>query len=46
MRLRVTFSIEQLLKPADIARCGRSILTQPPHVRIPVFMVCPRDQPM
>jgi NADP-dependent 3-hydroxy acid dehydrogenase YdfG len=43
---RVTFSIDTPLQPADIARCVRFILTQPPHVRIPVMMVCPGDQPM
>jgi len=38
--------IQQPLVPADIARCVRFILEQPPHVRIPVMMVLPGEQPM
>ena len=34
------------LQPADIARCVRFVLEQPPHVRIPVMMVLPGEQPM
>jgi len=38
--------ISQPLQPADIARCVRFVLEQPPHVRIPVMMVLPGEQPM
>jgi len=38
--------ITQPLEPADIARCVRFILEQPPHVRIPVIMITPGEQPM
>ncbi len=38
--------IEQLLTPADIARYGRFVLEQPPHVRIPVMTVLPGEQPL
>lgn len=34
------------LQPADIARCVRFMLEQPPHVRIPVMMILPGEQPM
>jgi NADP-dependent 3-hydroxy acid dehydrogenase YdfG len=34
------------LSPADIARAVRFILEQPAHVRIPVMMVLPGEQPM
>lgn len=38
--------ISQPLQPADVARCVRFMLEQPPHVRIPVMMVLPGEQPM
>ena len=38
--------IKEPLKPADIARCVRFLLEQPPHVRIPVMMILPGEQPM
>lgn len=38
--------ITQPLQPADVARCVRFILEQPPHVRIPVMMILPGEQPM
>jgi NADP-dependent 3-hydroxy acid dehydrogenase YdfG len=34
------------LEPEDIARCVRFLLEQPPHVRIPVMMILPGEQPM
>ncbi len=40
------FGIEQPLKPEDIARCVRFMLEQPAHVRIPVMMVLPGEQPL
>jgi NADP-dependent 3-hydroxy acid dehydrogenase YdfG len=38
--------ISHPLQPGDIARCVRFVLEQPPHVRIPVMMVLPGEQPM
>lgn len=38
--------ITQPLLPSDIARCVRFMLEQPAHVRIPVMMVLPGEQPM
>lgn len=43
---REALGITNPLLPADIARCVRFILEQPPHVRIPVMMVLPGEQPM
>lgn len=34
------------LQPADIARCVRFILEQPPHVRIPRLLAVPAGQPV
>ena len=38
--------ITEPLHPEDIARCVRFMLEQPPHVRIPVMMILPGQQPM
>jgi NADP-dependent 3-hydroxy acid dehydrogenase YdfG len=38
--------ITRPLEAADVARCIRFILEQPPHVRIPVMMIMPGQQPM
>ncbi len=38
--------IRTMAVPADIARAVRFVLEQPPHVRIPVMMVMPGEQPM
>ncbi len=38
--------ITEPLLPADVARCVRFILEQPPHVRIPTMMILPHQQPM
>ena len=43
---RQMLGIEQALSPADVARCVRFILEQPSHVRIPVMMILPGEQPM
>ena len=43
---REVLGIEKPLSPADIARCVRFLLEQPPHVRIPVMMILPEGQPM
>jgi NADP-dependent 3-hydroxy acid dehydrogenase YdfG len=40
------FGITEPLDPADIARCVRFILEQPPHVRIPVMLILPGQQPL
>jgi NADP-dependent 3-hydroxy acid dehydrogenase YdfG len=34
------------LSPDDVARCVRFLIEQPSHVRIPVMMVLPGEQPM
>lgn len=38
--------ITKPLQAADVARCVRFILEQPQHVRIPVMMILPGEQPM
>lgn len=38
--------ITRPLEAADVARCVRFILEQPSHVRIPVMMIIPGEQPM
>lgn len=43
---REALGITQPLVPADVARCVRFILEQPAHVRIPVLMILPGEQPM
>ena len=43
---REALGVTDPLVPADIARCVRFILEQPPHVRIPVMMILPGQQPM
>jgi NADP-dependent 3-hydroxy acid dehydrogenase YdfG len=43
---RQALGITQALEPSDIARCVRCLLEQPPHVRIPVMLVLPGEQPM
>jgi NADP-dependent 3-hydroxy acid dehydrogenase YdfG len=43
---RQALNITQPLVPADIARAVRFVLEQPAHVRIPVMMVLPGEQPM
>lgn len=43
---REALGITQPLVPADIGRCVRFILEQPPHVRIPRMMILPGEQPM
>lgn len=43
---RDALGITKPLVPADVARCVRFILEQPPHVRIPVLMILPGEQPM
>lgn len=43
---REFLNISHMLSPADIARCVRFVLEQPVHVRIPVMMVLPGEQPM
>ncbi len=43
---RELLSIEKPLVPRDIGRCVRFVLQQPPHVRIPIMMVLPGEQPM
>lgn len=43
---REALGITEPLVPADVARCVRFILEQPPHVRIPVLMILPGEQPM
>jgi len=43
---REALGITQPLVPADVARCVRFILEQPAHVRIPVMMILPGEQPM
>lgn len=41
-----SMGITKPLIPADVVRCVRFILEQPPHVRIPVMMVLPGEQPI
>jgi len=41
-----SLGITQPLEAADVARCVRFVLEQPPHVRIPVMMILPGQQPM
>ncbi|MDX2437826.1 MAG: SDR family oxidoreductase [Acidobacteriota bacterium] len=43
---RDMLGMEQPLEPADIARCVRFMLEQPPHVSIPRMMVLPSEQSM
>ena len=43
---RKLFNITAPLQPADIARCVRFLLEQPPHVCIPVMMILPAQQAM
>jgi len=43
---RDMLGMEQPLEPADIARCVRFMLEQPPHVSIPRMMVLPSEQAM
>jgi len=43
---RDALGITEPLVPADVARCVRFILEQPAHVRIPVLMILPGEQPM
>jgi NADP-dependent 3-hydroxy acid dehydrogenase YdfG len=43
---RDALGITEPLVADDIARCVRFILEQPPHVRIPVLMILPGEQPM
>ncbi|MEX0642573.1 MAG: SDR family oxidoreductase [Pirellulales bacterium] len=43
---REVLGITHPLMPADIGRCVRFILEQPSHVRIPVMMILPGEQPM
>jgi NADP-dependent 3-hydroxy acid dehydrogenase YdfG len=43
---RDALGIQQPLTPADIARATRYLLEQPDHVRIPVLMILPGEQPM
>lgn len=43
---RQALNITQPLVPADIARAVRFVLEQPAHVRIPIMMVLPGEQPM
>jgi NADP-dependent 3-hydroxy acid dehydrogenase YdfG len=43
---RDTFKIKKMVEPADIARAVRFILEQPAHIRIPVLMMLPGEQPM
>ena len=43
---REALGITQALEPSDIARCVRFLLEQPAHVRIPIMMVLPGEQPM
>jgi NADP-dependent 3-hydroxy acid dehydrogenase YdfG len=43
---RDALGITEPLVPGDVARCVRFILEQPPHVRIPVLMILPGEQPM
>ena len=43
---REALGITQALEPSDIARCVRFLLEQPAHVRIPVMMILPGEQPM
>jgi len=38
--------VKAMVAPAEVARCVRFILEQPAHVRIPVMMVMPGEQPM
>jgi NADP-dependent 3-hydroxy acid dehydrogenase YdfG len=38
--------IKNPLTPADIARAARFLLEQPDHVRIPVMMILPGEQPI
>jgi NADP-dependent 3-hydroxy acid dehydrogenase YdfG len=41
-----TLRIEHPLTPADVARATRYLLEQPDHVRIPVLMILPGEQPI
>jgi NADP-dependent 3-hydroxy acid dehydrogenase YdfG len=41
-----TLGITQPLEVADVARCVRFVLEQPSHVRIPIMMILPGEQPM
>jgi len=43
---RDALGITQPLEPVDIARCVRFVLELPAHVRIPVMMILPGQQPM
>jgi NADP-dependent 3-hydroxy acid dehydrogenase YdfG len=43
---REALGITEALEPEDIARCVRFLLEQPAHVRIPVMMIMPGEQPM
>ncbi len=43
---RQALGITQPLEPADVARCVRFVLEQPAHVRIPIMMILPSEQPM
>jgi NADP-dependent 3-hydroxy acid dehydrogenase YdfG len=43
---RDALGIERPLTPADVARAARYLLEQPDHVRIPVLMILPGEQPM
>jgi NADP-dependent 3-hydroxy acid dehydrogenase YdfG len=38
--------IKQPLTPADVARATRYLLEQPDHVRIPILMILPGEQPI
>jgi NADP-dependent 3-hydroxy acid dehydrogenase YdfG len=43
---RKALGIKDPLTPADVARATRYLLEQPDHVRIPVLMILPGEQPM
>jgi NADP-dependent 3-hydroxy acid dehydrogenase YdfG len=43
---RDALGIKHPLTPADVARATRYLLEQPDHVRIPVLMILPSEQPM
>ena len=43
---RDALGITQPLEPVDIASCVRFVLELPAHVRIPIMMILPGEQPM